>query len=95
MRARWRRAGAGGAVIDESRALIGILSRSFETEDGCGPSTAAWIIHALLFDVTLPWPPGVYKANTPLLDLPQDQLTIYGRDKVRLVGPMEIEYTAW
>jgi len=86
---------SGGAVIDESGALIGILSRGFETEDGRGPSTAAWIIHALVFSVTLPWPPGVYKANTPILDLPQDQLTIHGRDNVRLVGPMEIEYTAW
>ena len=86
---------SGGAVLDDGGALVGILSRSFETNDGRGPSTAAWIIHALMFDVTLPWPPGVYQPDTPILDLPHDWLTIYGRDKVRLVGPMEIEYTAW
>jgi hypothetical protein len=86
---------SGGAVIDEHGALVGILSRSFDTEDGNGPSTAAWIIHALMFDVTLPWPPGAYQPNTPILNLPHDQLTIYGRDRVRLVGPMDIEYTAW
>jgi hypothetical protein len=86
---------SGGAVIDEQGALVGILSRSFDTEDGRGPSTAAWIIHALMFDVTLPWPPGAYEPDTPILNLPHDQLTIYGRDNVRLVGPMDIEYTAW
>jgi hypothetical protein len=58
---------SGGAVIDEGGALVGILSRSFETADGLGPSTAAWILHALMFDVTLPWPPGVYRPNTPIL----------------------------
>lgn len=86
---------SGGAVLDQGGALVGILSRSFETKDGRGPSTAAWIIHALMFNVTLPWPPGVYKPDTPLLELPQGQLTIFGRDNVRLLGPMEIEYTAW
>lgn len=75
--------------------MIGIVSRGFETEDGRGPSTAAWIVHALQFDVTLPWPPGVYAPDTPMLNLPHDLLTIHGRDKVRLVGPLEIEYTAW
>jgi hypothetical protein len=84
---------SGGAVIDQGGALVGILSRGWG-DDG-SPSTAAWIIHALMFDVTLPWPPGAYDPNTPILDLPSDQLKIYGRDKVRLVGPLEIEYTAW
>ncbi len=86
---------SGGAVIDEGGALVGILSRGLDTEDGRGPSIAAWIIHALMFDVTLPWPPGVYAPDTPILDLPEDQLKIHGRDKVRLVRPMELEYTAW
>jgi hypothetical protein len=85
---------SGGALVDAGGALLGIVSRSFETEDGPGPSTAAWILHALMFGVTLPWPPGVYPPDTPLRDLPPDQLTIYGRENVRLVGPMEIEYTA-
>lgn len=84
---------SGGAVIDEGGSLVGIISRGWG--DGGPPSTAAWIIHALMFDVTLPWPPGAYQPNTPLLDLPHEQLKIYGRDKVRLVGPLEIEYTAW
>jgi len=86
---------SGGAVIDEHGALVGILSRSFDTDDGQGPSTAAWIIHALMFNVTLPWPPGAYEPDTAILSLPHDLLTIYGRDHVRLVGPMDIEYTSW
>lgn len=84
---------SGGAVIDEAGALVGIISRGWH-DDG-PPSTAAWIIHALMFDVTLPWPPGAYEPNTAILDLPDDQLKIYGRDKVRIAGPLEIEYTAW
>lgn len=86
---------SGGAVIDQGGALVGLLSRSFQSDDGRGPSTAAWIIHALMFEVTLPWPAGTYPPDTPLLHLPDEQLTIYGRDKVRLVGPREIEYTCW
>ena len=39
--------------------------------------------------------PLAFSMNTPILDLPPDQLTIYGRDNVSLVRPMEIEYTAW
>ena len=84
---------SGGAVLDAGGALVGIISRGWD--DGGPPATAAWILHALLFDVTLPWPPGAYRPNTPILDLPEDRLTIYGRDKVRLTGPMEIEYTPW
>ena len=86
---------SGGAVIDADGALVGILSRGFDIADGRGPSTAAWIIHALMFDVTLPWPPGVYKPNTPILHLPEERLKIYGRDKVQLAGPMELDYTVW
>jgi hypothetical protein len=84
---------SGGAVIDEGGALVGILSRGWH--DDAAPSTAAWIIHALMFDVTLPWPPGAYEPNTPILDLPEDRLKIYGRDNVSLVGPMDLQYTAW
>jgi hypothetical protein len=48
-----------------------------------------------MFDLTLPWPPGAYAPETPILHLPEEMLTIYGREHVSLVGPLEIEYTAW
>ncbi len=84
---------SGGAVLDAGGALVGIISRGWG--DGGPPATAAWIVHALLFDVTIPWPPGAYPPDSPILELPDDRLTIYGRDKVRITGPMEIEYTCW
>lgn len=86
---------SGGAVIDKGGALVGLLSRSFQSDDGRGPSTAAWIIYALMFEVTLPWPVGAYPRSTALLDLPDELLTVYGRDKIHIVGPKEIEYSSW
>jgi len=86
---------SGGAVIDREGAVVGILSNSLNTADGRGPSFAAWIIHALMFEVTLPWPPGLYTPKTPILDLPESQIKIIGRDKVERTGPRQIDYSLW
>lgn len=51
---------SGGAVLDATGAVIGILSVGLSHDDDRGPSNAAWIIHALQFDVPLHWPRDVY-----------------------------------
>ena len=86
---------SGGAVLDDDGAVVGILSTGLSIEDGKGPSNAAWIIHALMFSVTLCWPPKLYQPNTPILELPQELLTIIGRDHVRLTGTHALDYDAW
>jgi hypothetical protein len=86
---------SGGAVLDRNGAVVGILSTGLSHDDGRGPSNAAWIIHALMFTVTLLWPRALYSPDTPLLDLPDDLLRIVGREHVRLTGTHELEYTPW
>jgi hypothetical protein len=84
---------SGGAVLDRDGAVVGILSTGLSHDDGRGPSNAAWIIHALMFRVTLLWPRALYQPDTPLLDLPDDLLRILGREHVRLTGADELDYT--
>jgi hypothetical protein len=86
---------SGGAVMDRDGAVVGVLSTGLSHEDGRGPSNAAWIIHALMFRVNLIWPPGLYTPETPILDLPGGLIKIVGRDRVRLTGPNQIDYTIW
>jgi hypothetical protein len=87
---------SGGAVLDRSGALVGILSTGcLNHPDGHGPSNAAWIIDALKFSVNLVWPPGLYGPETPIIEIPYPLINIIGRDKVTLIGPNEIDYTLW
>jgi hypothetical protein len=86
---------SGGAVLDTTGAVIGILSVGLSHDDGRGPSNAAWIIHALQFNVPLRWPRDVYPPDCPILDLPDDLLRIIGRKRVTLSGPMQIDYKPW
>lgn len=86
---------SGGAVLDATGAVIGILSVGLSHDDGRGPSNAAWIIHALQFDVALHWPRGVYPPDCPILNLPDDRLRIIGREHVKLSGSLQIDYTPW
>ncbi len=84
---------SGGPVIDQFGAVVAILSAGWS--DGQPPSNGAWIIHALMFAVNLVWPPGLYEPETPVLDLPDDLITIVGRENIQLTGLQEVAYTPW
>lgn len=86
---------SGGAVLDASGAVVGILSVGLSHDDGRGPSNAAWIIHALQFNVALTWPREVYPPDCPILDLPDDLLRIIGREHVTLSGQLQVNYRPW
>jgi hypothetical protein len=73
---------SGGAAFDQFGHVVGILSSGWR--DAEPPSNVAWIIHALMFAVDLRWPPGLYEPETPILELPDELLTIVGRDNVKL-----------
>lgn len=87
---------SGGAVLDRNGAIVGLVSRGFAADDGLGPTYAAWILQALMFEVVLPWPKGVYAPDTPILNLPEDCIKIEGRRRVRLSRRQrEITYRRW
>lgn len=87
---------SGGAVLDRKGPIVGLVSRGFTASDGLGPTYAAWIVQALMFEVVLPWPKRVYVPHTPLLNLPVDCIAIQGRQHVRLGGHRrEIAYRRW
>jgi hypothetical protein len=75
---------SGSAVLDRNGAIVGLVSRGFTADDGLGPTYAAWILQALMFEVVLPWPPGSTFPTPPILDLPEDCIRIEGRRRVRL-----------
>jgi len=78
---------SGGAVIDEFGHLIGVTSAGLDTEDGEGPTYAAWIVGALNRRLPLGWPQGIY-GGTPihLLDIDQKLLVVDDRSRVRIEG---------
>jgi hypothetical protein len=84
---------SGGPAIDQSGHVVGILSSGWQ--DTKPPSNVAWIIHSLMFAVTPVWPPSLYEPETPILDLPDELITIVGKEKVELTGFQEVTYTRW
>ena len=86
---------SGGAVLDASGCLVGVISRGFDTEDGQGPSYAAWIVGALNRSVEVPWPPGIYSQPVHLLDIDARVMLIKGRDRITAVKGRGTEYQVW
>lgn len=86
---------SGGAVLDASGSLVGVISRGFEFEDGAGPTSAAWVIGAFARQLDIPWPPGLYERPSQVMAIPDLLLRIVGRDAIRVTGPNETEYRAW
>jgi hypothetical protein len=77
---------SGGAVLDSQGAVIGAVSRSLSTDDGEGPTLAAWVIPALALRPTVDWPLGLYPADTPLVQFP-NAVRIDGREHLHVTGP--------
>jgi hypothetical protein len=83
---------SGGAVLDDAGALVGLISWGTDPAPGQGFHIAAWIVGALPFEVTLPWPPATYEPDTPILKLPEDKLKIIGRENVQWHGKHDISF---
>jgi hypothetical protein len=60
---------SGGALLDETGFLLGTTSRGLTSEDGLGPTLAAWVVGALNRELEIPWPPGLYPQPVHLLDI--------------------------
>jgi len=86
---------SGGAVLDQAGMLMGVISKGWVTEDGEGPTYAAWIINALNRTLEIPWPPGLYERSMHVLDLPKQLMRIEGRDAVTIVDENTYEYRIW
>ncbi|MGO9891175.1 MAG: trypsin-like serine peptidase [Solirubrobacteraceae bacterium] len=83
---------SGGAALDDSGALVGLISWGTDPTPGAGFHIAAWIVGALPFEVTLPWPAGTYEPDTPILKLPEDKLKIIGRETVKWNAKHDIDF---
>lgn len=81
---------SGGPVLDANGDVVGLLSTNFSGQDGEGPSYAAWIAHAFMFEPTIVWPPDLYPANTPLIQTPEDLIHIVGRERFELIENQEV-----
>jgi hypothetical protein len=67
---------SGGAVLDDEGSLVGILSRSYETAEGSGPSMASWLIPTLGREIRPDWPPGLYFEKQRVIDIRRDLLNL-------------------
>lgn len=73
---------SGGAVLDVSGKLVGVISRGLTIDDGEGPSYATVINEVLTRPVEPEWPPGLYPDRLALHEVDPDLLGIEGRDKL-------------
>jgi hypothetical protein len=86
---------SGGALLDRDGYLIGVTSRSMETEDRLGPAYAAWIIAGLNFRVNVRWPSGLYEQNCPVLALNPAVVQIAGREYIERINDEQVIYRHW
>jgi len=75
---------SGGAVLDTSGAVVGIISRGWRTDDREGPTLAAWWTPLLLWRPAASGLPGVDEPGTPVFEM--RTVNILGRENVD-VGP--------
>jgi hypothetical protein len=72
---------SGGAVLDSSGAVLGVLSRGFNDIDTGPASFAAWWPPVLNFRPQLTWPRGFY-ADDPVVIAEIPGLAMYGREYI-------------
>jgi Trypsin-like peptidase domain len=75
---------SGGAVFDTSGAVVGIISRGWQTDDEGGPTLAAWWTPLLFWRPAASGLPGVDEPGTPLFEM--RTVNVLGRENVE-VGP--------
>jgi len=73
---------SGGAVLEASGKLVGIISRGWMTDAMDGPTYATVINELLTRPIRLDWPPGVYDARPMLYEIDPALVHIEGREKL-------------
>jgi hypothetical protein len=86
---------SGGACFDKRGLLFGLICRGLDTEDKRGPTFVSWIIPALTFQITLPWPGRVYPNSTTMLFMDDRLIYIDRRDAIQLDDFGEFLYSPW
>ena len=85
---------SGGAAFLPSGHIIGVIARGWETEDRRGPTYVSWIIPALVRQVELSWPRGLYKSNQSILDLDPLIARVEGADRISMNAQI-LNYRVW
>jgi hypothetical protein len=73
---------SGGAVFDTSGAVVGIISRGWQTDDEEGPTLAAWWTPLLLWRPAASGLPGVDEPGTPVFEM--RTVNVLGRENVEV-----------
>lgn len=86
---------SGGAAIDERGLVVGVISRSLETENQRGPAYISWIIKPLTRSVKVPWPVGLYPERVTPLSLDNKLLYIDRREAIDDTTEGQLNYQVW
>jgi hypothetical protein len=84
---------SGGAVLDSSGAVLGIVSRGWQTDDREGPTLAAWWLPVFFWRPKLSWPRGLYEPNAAVSELPT--VNVIGREHVVYTSDGGIKLNHW
>ena len=82
---------SGGAVFDSSGAVVGVISRGWETDDQEGPSLAAWWLPVFFWRPKLSWPTGMYEQDAAVAAVSElPTVNVVGREHVTTTADGEI-----
>ncbi|MES0039642.1 serine protease [Mesorhizobium sp. M0046] len=85
---------SGGPAFDQEGKLIGLLSSSFEHDEG--PSYVSLLWPALTAEMSSSWPPGITPVPISLLGLTKRGLAKIDRpEAVRIVEKSQVQYVPW
>jgi hypothetical protein len=86
---------SGGAALDQSGLLVGVISRGLNTAEGDGPTYLSWIISALGRKVELCWPSGLYKTPVSPLSINEGLIFIDKREALAGTTDAQLRYKIW
>lgn len=86
---------SGGAILDASGHLIGIVSRGLSTTDGETLTFGSWLAPTMGRQLTLPWPPGMYPTEFDLATADFPGVWIEGREMFQRDTEGNLQIQIW
>lgn len=86
---------SGGAILDASGHLIGIVSRGLSTTVGETVTYGSWLAPTMGRQLNLPWPPGVYPAEFDLAMADIPGVWVEGREMFQRDSEGNLQIRIW
>ena len=86
---------SGGAALDSSGKLLGIVSSSLAVPGEVGQTVVAMVAHTLGREILSSWPPGMVGSNSRFLDLATTVMPVEGAEQVTILDDGRVQLRRW